>query len=91
MKKTSGPKSLISKKAAFVVLPLVLVLVVLLGILFFSNSGKEVVFKDYGYAFVNTNRLMSIMKVPGAEADISEIVCVLSSDGKAVIKKDSVE
>ncbi len=91
MKKTSGPKSLISKKAAFVVLPLVLVLVVLLGILFSSNSGKEVVFKDYGYAFVNTNRLMSIMKVPGAETDISEIVCVLSSDGKAVIKKDSVE
>ena len=60
MKKTSGAKSLISKRAAFVVLPLVLALVVLLGIIFFSGSEREVVFKDYGYAFVNTNRLLSI-------------------------------
>lgn len=93
MKKKSGPKSPISKKAAFVVLPLVLVLVlvVVLGIIFLTGSKREVVFKDYGYAFVNTNRLMSIMKVPGAEADISEIVCVLSSDGKALIGDDSIE
>jgi hypothetical protein len=69
------------------ILPLVVVLAVLICLALASLGGsREVVLKDYGFAFVNTGRLMGIMRVPGAQTDVAEMISVLNPDGKIVIE-----
>ncbi|MBR5369129.1 MAG: hypothetical protein IK138_07595 [Lachnospiraceae bacterium] len=79
-----------SKKALLVVLPLFAVLCVLVLSALMSGDAREVVFKDFGHAFVNTSRLISIMRVPGAQVDVSENICVLSPDSSIKIKGDKI-
>ncbi len=90
MKKKTDPRSPFSKKALLFIMPLLVVLLVLIGILIFRDDEKEVVFKDYGFAITNTNRLVGIMRVPGSSADINEIICPLSSDESIIVKDGEV-
>ncbi len=84
-------KSLFSKKVLVVVLPLLLILAIVVGVAFFSEEEREVVFKDFGYAISNTSRFISVMKVPGNEADISDNICVLTPDHSIKISDGKVK
>lgn len=90
MKSIKRPEGLFSKKAAIILLPLVVVLVVLLVVTLSTEEEREVVFKDYGYGFANASRLVSIMKVPGNETDVNDLLCQVSPDGKIIVKGDKV-
>ena len=66
----------------------VLAAVIMVAIL--PDKGKEVAFKDFGYCFANTGRLTRIMRVSGEEADISEIVNIISPDETIFVKGDKI-
>ncbi|MCR4722093.1 MAG: hypothetical protein K5655_10240 [Lachnospiraceae bacterium] len=84
-------KSLFSKKVFVVVLPLLMILAIVVGVAVFSEEEREVVFKDFGYAISNTSRFISVMKVPGDEADISDNICVLTPDHSIKISDGKVK
>ena len=89
MDKKNVSKAPVSRKALMVIIALVTIMTVLIIVALSSGNSREVVIKDFGFAFSNTGRFVRIMRVPGAQADISEIVNALSPDEKIEIKDES--
>ncbi|MCR5830433.1 MAG: hypothetical protein K6F93_08835 [Lachnospiraceae bacterium] len=91
MKRNNVSKTILSKKALLVIVPLIMILAVLIMVALSYRGRREVMVKDYGFAFVNTGRLVGVMRVPGAQTDISEMVCILSPDGRIEIDDEVPE
>ena len=66
------------------------VLAAVIAVALIPDKGKEVAFKDFGYCFVNTGRLTGIMRVGGEEADISDLVNIISPDDTIVTDGEKV-
>lgn len=80
MNKERNSKMASPKKAVLVLLPLAVILIVLILVAVSSSEKREVVINDFGFAFIDTGRIVGVMRVPGAEADIRDMIEVLSPE-----------
>ncbi|MCR5431528.1 MAG: hypothetical protein K6E95_03110 [Lachnospiraceae bacterium] len=91
MKQSKDRKRHLTKKTVILIVALGIIIALVIVMLIGTREKREVILKDYGFAFVNTSRLAGIMKVSGSEEDIRETVCNLVPDAKIMITGDDVE
>lgn len=84
-------KKFFTKKVAMaIVIPLV-VIGALCFAYFWGEYSKSIPIKDYGHAFLNVNKLYSVMKVNSSMVGVDELLCELDADDKLQIAGSSMK